>query len=293
MAESKKMFSRLDEFFSRIRSQNPVMDLHDVEALIEKQLPVAAKKSVGAWRILGIVSLIGLANLGIIWLWNAESGNKKITNTVAVTENTRSANSLASEEKNNPTTNSLIDEPDKNVEAAFEDPSKNNPENITVVKTEPKNSAPIRVTVKSATINFGYKDQKIRMIVASDNEVGELIINNEAISPEDFIHHKDVIAEGLKIKKQNQKENTPVTLLTEKEKEDNKVRRLLMNEMVKQLSSDKLIHGNEPFDFRLTGNELFLDGQKQNPEIFEQYKNHFQKITGELLPESYNLHIRR
>lgn len=133
----------------------------------------------------------------------------------------------------------------------------------------------------------GEEDLKVEVIVNPKNAVKELIVNGKKVMPLMFneyriltdyvINYADTDRElekpkanaVVKVVGQNLKEK-----LTESEK------KTLLDTVRKELISDKIIDDeSEPFDFSLTGNDLFVNGKRQEITTFNKYKQVYDRLA--------------
>jgi|GEM_PF-7126111 len=307
MNQNKNISSKLDGLFENARSGQPVMSLNEVSNLIQNPAAFHKKKSSHAWRWFGVLLLIGLSAAGIFYVYNNNSPAENETGITASSSNNISSpgNSVQSEEPVNNNTTKLSETAEKNDvhDAApanslaenkpeSKNSTVNNSEKIVSVpeKTEPKTKSLTKHYAGDINLNFSSHDKKIKMIISPDNEIGELKIDDELIAAENYKDYKSIIDEGLKLKNQQFKNNGAAG---SEEQSLSVAKRNVMNAMMKQLTSDGLISSEMPFDFTLTGKEIFLNDQKLPVETFEKYKSVYENITGEKLPAKYNLHIKR
>jgi hypothetical protein len=283
------------------------MSLNEVNNLIQNPAAFQKKKSSNAWRWFGAFLLIGLSAFGIFYAYNnnstreietqitASSNNSSLSseNTLKLSEPVSdNANKTAgvvekNEVKNASTDNKLSE---KSVES--ESTTSNTPEKIVSapIKNEGGTGSMTKHYAGDVNLNFSSDNKKIKMIVSPDNEIGELKIDDQLIAAENYKDYKNIIDEGLKLKNQQFKNDGAAG---SGEQSLSAAKRDVMNAMMKQLTSDGLISSDKPFDFTLTGTEIFLNNEKQPAETFEKYKGVYENVTGEKLPSKYNLHIKR
>ncbi|HKR04048.1 MAG TPA: hypothetical protein VJY62_05370, partial [Bacteroidia bacterium] len=281
----------------------PVMNLNEVNGLLKNPSSYQGKKEKNAWRWFGSILLVGLAAFGILYLFNNNSSiEDKTGNSVAITNNIPSdnnavqANASSSENKNEasaaPEKNDINTSSSENSLAANNKEDKNTAVSKPAMAPEKPGSKPAAMTKHYAgdvNINFSSDNKKIKMIISPSNEIAELKINDELISAQSYTEYKNIIDEGLKLKNEKitgEGGNSEVKSLSA-------AKRNVMNAMMKELTADGLISSDKPFDFTLTGQEIFLNNEKQTAETFEKYKEVYEKLTGEKLPAKYNLHIKR
>lgn len=132
----------------------------------------------------------------------------------------------------------------------------------------------------------GEEILQVEVVVNPTNQVKSLIINNEIVMPlmireykiltDYIINYADTDRElerpkgnaSVKVVGQNLKEK-----LTESDK------KILLTTVKKELLDDSILKvNNEPFDFSLTVNYLFFNGQKQETHIFLKYKKVYEGL---------------
>ena len=302
MDQSKNTSSKLDALFENARKEQPLMDLNEVSNLIKNPSAYQKKKESNVMRWFGVFLLIGLGASGMFFLINNNSSDdKKTGNAVAVSNPSSIQASIPETDKTGETSVSANNNNLKNTAIESTLAGKNEKEkNATtgksaepVLSSENAKSNPvsgIKHYTGNATISFSSDNKKIKMTISPANEIEELLINEELIANESYKDYKSIIDEGLKLKNEKIKTGGGGSV---EEQSLNAEKRTIMNEMMKELSSDGLITSDQPFDFTLTGQELILDKQKQSQETFERYKGVYEKVTGEKLPSKYNLHIKR
>lgn len=293
MAEENNMTrSELNRFFNEAQRQEPVLKMDEVKELISDSPFVNEnKKTKHLLRWIGIILLITLANFGIYYLWNKDKGADE-SNVSATVSNPV----LSNQNSNSQSLPSVMNSNEIGGDAEMG--NKNKAEGGNTNKNTRSNSdkGVLQETFNEhfegdAIIHFTNGNCKIKMIVSSANEIEELNVNDQVILKENFDMYKNEIAEGLKIKAQDHKNNLPAGTAA-KDQPVKSAKQELMNEMLNQLRADGLISGSESFDFRLTGKELFLNDERQTGEVFEKYKQVYEKVSGEKMPERYNLHIK-
>ncbi|MEP7167771.1 MAG: hypothetical protein ABI855_00215 [Bacteroidota bacterium] len=296
MDQNKNTSSKLDGLFENARKEQPLMDLNEVSNLIQNPAAYQKKRESNVMRWFGVFLLIGLSAFGtFILLNNNADDNKKTVAAVAeskpVVETIKAAsndNAIETEVpaalENNSKENLISENSEDKKKTETVNPA------LTPGKTKSNTAVGTKHYVGDATISFSSDNKKIKMTISPSNEIESLTVNDELISNESYKDYKNIIDEGLKLKNEKIKSGGGSSV---EEPSISAAKRTIMNEMLKELTTDGLISSDQPFDFTLTGQELILNNQKQSPETFEKYKDVYEKVTGEKLPTKYNLHIKR
>ena len=122
------------------------------------------------------------------------------------------------------------------------------------------------------------------------NEVKQLEIDGTVINKEDYTNYETIIEKGKTLKAD--KEGLP-DRKTDAESAQQKKNQQIMNEMTKQLQTDRLIDETGHFELRLTGSQLFINNKEQSEAVFIQYKNLYEKVSDEKLKAKSNFTIRQ
>jgi hypothetical protein len=313
MSENKNISSKLDGLFDVARKQQPVMNLNEINDLI-KNPSAHQKRKAGALTWFGVFLLIGLGAFGVSFLLNNNSSaDTQSVNSIEVTSETQPVTNETQAEKNTIQASAAVAaKQDEASASAGKSDSKNtasesslaNKDDIKNTASTDKSDHAVLAHGKSksnagtvskhyegdATITFLSDNKKVKMTITPTNEIEELKVNDQLISNESYKNYKNIIDEGLKLKNEKTKNEGGSNA---EEQTLSAAKRNVMNAMIKELTSDGLISPDKSFDFTLTGQEIFLNNEKQSVETFEKYKGTYEKITGEKLPAKYNLHIRR
>lgn len=133
----------------------------------------------------------------------------------------------------------------------------------------------------------GEEELKVRIIVNPKNAVKELTVNDKKIMPLMFKEYRFLTDYVINYADREHVFEKPkgnaVTkvvgqnLKTKLTKDDEE---LLLKTMKKELLNDGIISAdNEPFDLSLTGNDLFINAQRQEKQVFQKYKGIYDKLS--------------
>jgi len=64
-----------------------------------------------------------------------------------------------------------------------------------------------------------------------------------------------------------------------------------MEVLTNELLRDKLISDREDFEFQFKYGKLYISGKKQSNELYQKYKNLYEKATSKKLNENSNFRI--
>jgi hypothetical protein len=307
MDYNKNTSSKLEELFENARKQEPVMNLNEVSEVLKNPPAFQKKKESNSYFWFGTFLLVGLVAFGTFYFYKSDTrAEDKSDNALTVTTVTPSNSNTAPQKApaNKPNEIAASGNSTNAVSPAENSSNENKgvknsavPKEVAPAKLGKTPSPAIEPSSKPgpssthyegiSTISFLSDDnKKIKMVVTSLNEVQELKINDETISNDNYSSYKNIIDEGLKLKKaKGGSESANNAASSEKQN--------IMNAMLKQLTADGLVSSSGSFDFTLTGKEVILNSEKQSQETFDKCKQVYEKVTGEKLPAKYNLHIKR
>lgn len=132
----------------------------------------------------------------------------------------------------------------------------------------------------------GTEDLKVEIIVNPNNAVKELTINDKKVMPLMFKEYRfltDYVISYADTEQELEKPkaNAVVKVVGQnlQQKLNENEKQVLLDTVKKELIDDKMIDNEStPFDFSLTGNYLFLNGQKQDDIIFQKYKQVYDRL---------------
>ena len=130
------------------------------------------------------------------------------------------------------------------------------------------------------------QDLKVEVIVNPKNAVKELIVNEKKVMPLMFKEYRiltDYVISYADTKRELEKPkaNAVVKVVGQnlKEKLTESEKQTLLDTVKKELISDGMLENeSQPFDFSMTGNYLFLNGNKQDSNIFTKYKQVYDRL---------------
>lgn len=130
------------------------------------------------------------------------------------------------------------------------------------------------------------EELNVEIIVNTKNAVKELIVNEKKIMPlmfkeyqilTDYVINYADTERALEKPKANAVVKVVGQNLTEKLTESEKL--TLLENVQKELINDGMLADeSEPFDFSMTGNYLFFNGERQDGNIFNKYKEIYDKL---------------
>lgn len=133
----------------------------------------------------------------------------------------------------------------------------------------------------------GDENLRVEIIIDPKNTVKKLIVNDKKVMPLMFKEYRiltDYVINYADTERELEKPQANAIVkvvgqnLTEKLTENDK--KLLLDTIKKELIGDEMLSDeSQPFDFSLTGNDLFFNGTRQTNEVFKKYKNLYDRLA--------------
>lgn len=130
------------------------------------------------------------------------------------------------------------------------------------------------------------EELNVEIIVNTSNAVKELTVNGKKVMPLMFKEYRiltDYVINYADTERELEKPkaNAVVKVVGQnlKEKLSESKKQTLLDTIKKELINDRMIENeSQPFDFSMTGNYLFLNGEKQADAIFKKYKQVYDRL---------------
>ena len=132
----------------------------------------------------------------------------------------------------------------------------------------------------------GEESLKVEIIVTPKNAVKELIVNEKKVMPLMFKEYRiltDYVISYADTERELEKPkaNAVVKIVGQdlKEKLTETEKKMLLDTLKRELINDGILRDeSEPFDFSMTGNYLFFNGNQQDGNIYNKYKQIYDRL---------------
>mgnify|MGYP001065148751 CR=1 FL=1 len=132
----------------------------------------------------------------------------------------------------------------------------------------------------------GEESLKVEIIVTPKNAVKELIVNEKKVMPLMFKEYRiltDYVISYADTERELEKPkaNAVVKIVGQdlKEKLTETEKKMLLDTLKIELINDGILRDeSEPFDFSMTGNYLFFNGNQQDGNIYNKYKQIYDRL---------------
>ncbi len=287
--ENENQERMLNNFFAKAKEEQPIVELDDVKKLVFAQTTAMVGQSILSlykyWWMGGFGVFIG-AVFYLMYNHNLKPQNEIHAAATTIVQQ-KEEFQYASQ------TDAIIKTPSESNTTESESNSANETltNQIQVASaqevSETKNKKEDYYFQGDAKINFENEGANVNMVIG--DELKRLEINGTVINKNEYSKYEALIQKGKALKAEADKSSSGKT---EAEKNQQQKNREVMNELIKQLQSDKMIDEAGHFEFRITGSELFINSKEQSEAMFAQYKNLYETVSGNRLNAKSNVRIK-
>lgn len=295
MKEQEKSEERLDSYFDLARKEEPIVRLEDVTMPFTRDSAPASNVAGGKrnGKYLLIISALIISAFTAIYLNSSSPTN---TNE-SVAENSQSVEQqekeIATKSSTTINTSTIADAEKSNAESNNSIIEKENTKKTP--NRENSNFELLQVNKKKTTYYFpgnaevNFEDQGRKITMKIGDKVNQLTIDGKIIDAAEYNNYQLLIERGLLMSKNSTEIGNQLTTNRTTNKAKNK---LIMDSLIEELKNDKLIQTEAHFEFRLTGQSLFINEIKHDDRIYKKYKELYQTLSGNRVIESTNIRIK-
>lgn len=291
--ENENQEKMLNNFFAKAKKEQPLVELDDVKKLVFAQTTAMVGQSILSrykyWWMGGCSVFIGAVLYFVFH--NPDTLSRK--HTLVFQSNGMQERPLANEtqadaQKNTSnqstiSTHSNTDESSKLNQTPANKISIASAQELNETKTKKEDY----YFQGDAKINFENEGANVNMVIG--DELKRLEINGTVIAENEYSKYEALIQKGKALKAEADKSSSGKTDIEKYQQQKN---REVMNELIKQLQSDKMIDEAGHFEFRITGSKLFINNNEQTENMFTQYKNLYETVSGNRLNAKSNVRIK-
>ena len=292
--ENENQDRMLDNFFAKAKEEQPIVELEDVKKLVFAQSTAMVGQSILSrykyWWMGGFGVFIGAV---FYFAFNHSPSPLSREAPLATVNNSVQEQTLArdvqAEVQNEAstlttiTTNINTDESNKLSEKPANQISSASAQELSEANTKKEGY----YFQGDAKINFENEGANVNMVIG--DELKRLEINGTIINENEYSKYEALIQKGKALKAEADKSSSGKT---DAEKHQQQKNREVMNELIKQLQSDKMIDEAGHFEFRITGSKVFINNNEQSESMFVQYKNLYETVSGNRLNAKSNVRIK-
>lgn len=287
--ENEDQERRLNNLFTKAKEEQPIVEWDDVKKLVYAQSTAMVGQSILSrykyWGM-GVLSVFIVAVIFFGYNQNLKTGKEQQPAVATIVQHVEE---LQDEPQTNAVTKTIVESNPNTVERNILHELPINPNKVASAQevSETKSSKQDDYFHGDAKINFENEGANVNMIVG--DELKRLEINGTLINENEYPKYDALIQKGKALKTEADKS---LYVKTDAKRNQQQKNREVMNELIKQLKSDKIIAETDHFEFRITGSKLYINEIEQSKTLFIRYKNLYETVSGNRLNAKSNLRIK-